>query len=76
MNGNELYLSKGYYKLCLAIIKQANTDKEMNKYQYECEDFFNNSYVFKLCENYIKLYRNREINLYSFKPDFLRGKKC
>ena len=35
--------------------------------------FFNNSYVFDLCKDYIELYRNKEVKLYKLKKEYLRG---
>ena len=43
------------------------------KYELEVDWFFNNSYVFDLCKNYIKLYRSKEVELYKFKKEYLRG---
>ena len=73
MTMNELYLSKGYYNLCMAILKQAKEDAKIKKYELEVDWFFNNSYVFDLCRNYIELYRDREVELYKFKKEYLRG---
>lgn len=73
MTMNELYLSKGYYNLCIAILKQAGKDAKIKKYEYDVDWFFNNSYVFDLCKNYIKLYRSKEVELYKFKKEYLRG---
>lgn len=67
MTMNELYLSKGYYNLCLAILMQAKKDAKIRKYEYDVYRFFNNSYVFDLCRDYIELYRDREVELYKFK---------
>lgn len=73
MTMNELYLSKGYYNLCMAILKQAGKDAKIKKYEYDVDWFFNNSYVIDLCRNYIELYRDREVELYKFKKEYLRG---
>ena len=70
---NELYLSNGYYNLCMAILKQAKKDAKIKEYELEVDRFFNNSYVFDLCKNYIKLYRGKEVELYKFKKEYLRG---
>lgn len=70
---NELYLSKGYYNLCMAIFKQAKKDAKSKKNKYEVDWFFNNSYVFDLCKGYIELYRNKEVKLYKLKKEYLRG---
>lgn len=69
--GKELYLSKGYYQLCMAILKQAEKDKDSEKYGLEVKLFYDNSYVFDLCKNYIELYRDREVELYNFKKEIL-----
>jgi len=37
---NELYLSKGYYNLCMAILKQAKKDAKSKKNKYEVDCFF------------------------------------
>ena len=73
MTMNELYLSKGYYNLCMAILKQAKEDAKIKKYEVEVDCFFDNSYLFDLCKNYIKLYRDRETELYNFKKEYLRS---
>ena len=70
---NELYLSKGYYNLCMAILNQAKKDAKIKSNKYDLDCFFNNSYVFDLCKNYIKLYRSKEVELYKFKKEYLRG---
>ena len=70
---NELYLSKGYYNLCMAILKQAKKDAKSKKNKYDVDWFFNNSYVFDLCKSYIELYRNKEVKLYKLKKEYLRG---
>lgn len=59
-------LVKNYYNLCLAIVDRADKDSKKKgcfgyvaKFiQRDGENFFNNSYVFKLCESYIRLYRD------------------
>lgn len=56
-----------------AILKQAGKDAKIKKYEYDVDWFFNNSYVFDLCRNYIELYRDREVELYKFKKEYLRG---
>ena len=73
MTMNELYLSKGYYNLCMAILNQAKKDAKIKSNKYDLDCFFNNSYVFDLCKNYIKLYRSKEVELYKFKKEYLRG---
>lgn len=46
-------------------------NQKKNKYEVDC--FFNNSYVFDLCKDYIELYRNKEVKLYKLKKEYLRG---
>lgn len=70
---NELYLLEGYYNLCMAILKQAKKDAKIREYEYDVDRFFNNSYVFDLCKNYIESYRNKEVELYKFKKEYLSG---
>lgn len=69
--GKELYLSKAYYQLCMAILKQAQIDKDSEKYGLEVKLFYDNSYVFDLCKDYIELYRDREVELSNFKKEIL-----
>lgn len=63
-------LVKNYYNLCLAIVDRADKDSKkkscfgyVSKYiQRDAECFFHNSYMFKLCESYIRLYRDSSDN--------------
>ena len=66
---NELYLSKGYYNLCMAILNQAKKDAKIKSNKYDLDCFFNNSHVFDLCKNYIELYRSKEVELYKLKEN-------
>lgn len=46
---------------------------KIKKNKYDVDWFFNNSYVFDLCKNYIELYRSKEVKLYKLKKEYLRG---
>lgn len=72
-------LVKNYYNLCLAIVDRADKDSKKKgcfgyvakSIQRDGEYFFNNSYMFKLCESYIRLYRDS----FDMELDFVLGTK-